>query len=182
MMSDPWGLRPATDADLVAYREANQGALADAGDFVADNWEYFAAGAMVVAGGVLMATGVGGPVGAMLISGGISMGVQKAFTGSVDPLQLALDMVPGGVVVQGLAGAGSAAYSYVRSPGPHNVAGVLGDVVVAGFVLFFPSFPTFIGKSGFRVQDLFERECYRESSHRLRHSPIRETVGAPARR
>ncbi|WP_237225336.1 DUF6531 domain-containing protein, partial [Rothia nasisuis] len=50
MMSDPWGLRPATDADLVAYREANQGALADAGDWVADNWEYVAAGAMVVAG------------------------------------------------------------------------------------------------------------------------------------
>lgn len=138
MMSDPWGLRPATDADLVAYREANQGFLADAGDWVADNWEYVVAGAMVVAGGVLMATGVGGPVGAMLISGGFSMGMQKVTTGSVDPLQLAMDMVPGGVIVQGLAGAGAAAYSYMKSPGPHNVAGFMGDVAVAGLGAALP--------------------------------------------
>ncbi|WP_237233453.1 RHS repeat-associated core domain-containing protein [Rothia nasisuis] len=145
MMSDPWGLRPAADADLVAYREANQGFLAHAGDWVADNWEYFAAGAMVVAGGVLMATGVGGPVGAMLISGGISMGMQKATTGSVDPLQLALDMVPGGVVVQGLAGAGSAAYSYMKSPGPHSASGLLGEVALGGAAGVLPG-PSVVGR------------------------------------
>ncbi|WP_237234291.1 hypothetical protein, partial [Rothia nasisuis] len=84
MMSDPWGLRPATDADLAAYREANQGALADAGDWVADNWEYVAAGAMVVAGVALMFTGVGGPAGLAilaassgLISAGASTAIQK---------------------------------------------------------------------------------------------------------
>ena len=35
------------------------------------------------------------------------------------------------------------------------------DVVVAGFVLFFPSYSTFLGKPGFYVEDLFVRECYR---------------------
>ncbi|KAF5742550.1 acetyltransferase NATA1-like [Tripterygium wilfordii] len=36
-----------------------------------------------------------------------------------------------------------------------------GDVVVAGFVLFFPNYSTFLGKPGFYVEDLFVRECYR---------------------
>ncbi|CAJ2673482.1 unnamed protein product [Trifolium pratense] len=35
------------------------------------------------------------------------------------------------------------------------------DVFVAGFVLFFPNYSTFLGKSGFYVEDLFVRECYR---------------------
>ncbi|KAK4284815.1 hypothetical protein QN277_001597 [Acacia crassicarpa] len=35
------------------------------------------------------------------------------------------------------------------------------DVVVAGFVLFFPNFPTLTGKPGFYVEDLFVREYYR---------------------
>ncbi|XP_054778832.1 probable acetyltransferase NATA1-like [Prosopis cineraria] len=35
------------------------------------------------------------------------------------------------------------------------------DVVVAGFVLFFPNYATFLGKPGFYVKDLFVRECYR---------------------
>ncbi|KAF7811820.1 putative acetyltransferase NATA1-like [Senna tora] len=35
------------------------------------------------------------------------------------------------------------------------------DVVVAGFVLFFPNYSTFLGKPGFYVEDLFVRECYR---------------------
>ncbi|KAL9402678.1 hypothetical protein Peur_006527 [Populus x canadensis] len=39
--------------------------------------------------------------------------------------------------------------------------GTNGDVVVAGFVLFFPNFSTFLGKPGFYVEDLFVRECYR---------------------
>ena len=46
---------------MQAYRDGNNGALAAAGDWMADNWEYFAGGAMVIAGGALMATGVGGP-------------------------------------------------------------------------------------------------------------------------
>lgn len=36
-----------------------------------------------------------------------------------------------------------------------------GEVVVAGFVLFFPNYSTFLGKPGFYVEDLFVRECYR---------------------
>ncbi|GMY08784.1 probable acetyltransferase NATA1-like [Fagus crenata] len=35
------------------------------------------------------------------------------------------------------------------------------DVVVGGFVLFFPNYSTFLGKPGFYVEDLFVRECYR---------------------
>lgn len=35
------------------------------------------------------------------------------------------------------------------------------NVVVAGFVLFFPNFSTFLGKPGFYVEDIFVRECYR---------------------
>ncbi|CAK9136097.1 unnamed protein product [Ilex paraguariensis] len=35
------------------------------------------------------------------------------------------------------------------------------NVVVAGFVLFFPNYSTFLAKPGFYVEDLFVRECYR---------------------
>nr|XP_043634689.1 probable acetyltransferase NATA1-like isoform X2 [Erigeron canadensis] len=36
-----------------------------------------------------------------------------------------------------------------------------GDVYVAGFVLFFPNYSTFLAKPGFYIEDLFVRECYR---------------------
>ncbi|KAJ0102848.1 hypothetical protein Patl1_06065 [Pistacia atlantica] len=35
------------------------------------------------------------------------------------------------------------------------------DVSVAGFVLFFPNYSTFLAKPGFYIEDLFVRECYR---------------------
>ncbi|CAL0328476.1 unnamed protein product [Lupinus luteus] len=35
------------------------------------------------------------------------------------------------------------------------------DTFVAGFVLFFPNYPSFLAKPGFFVEDLFVRECYR---------------------
>ncbi|KAK2639350.1 hypothetical protein Ddye_027145 [Dipteronia dyeriana] len=35
------------------------------------------------------------------------------------------------------------------------------DITVAGFVLFFPNYPTFLAKPGFYVEDLFVRDCYR---------------------
>ncbi|KAL5733517.1 hypothetical protein ACOSP7_032858 [Xanthoceras sorbifolium] len=35
------------------------------------------------------------------------------------------------------------------------------DITVAGFVLFFPNYSTFLGKPGFYVEDLFVRDCYR---------------------
>ena len=81
---DPLGLRPVTDAELQAYRDAHRGLLAESRDWCADNWEYIAAGAMVVAGGVMIATGVGGPVGMGLVSAGIDTGLQKLTTGQVD--------------------------------------------------------------------------------------------------
>ena len=39
---------------------------------------------MVIAGGVLMATGVGGPIGMGLVGAGAYMIIQKATTGKVD--------------------------------------------------------------------------------------------------
>ncbi|KAB1223652.1 putative acetyltransferase NATA1-like [Morella rubra] len=35
------------------------------------------------------------------------------------------------------------------------------DAVVAGFILFFPNYSTFLSKPGFYVEDLFVRKCYR---------------------
>ncbi|XP_010555817.1 PREDICTED: probable acetyltransferase NATA1-like [Tarenaya hassleriana] len=35
------------------------------------------------------------------------------------------------------------------------------DVVVAGFVLFFPNYSTFLAKPGFYIEDIFVRDCYR---------------------
>ncbi|XP_062095425.1 GCN5-related N-acetyltransferase 8-like [Humulus lupulus] len=35
------------------------------------------------------------------------------------------------------------------------------DVIIAGFVLFFLHYSTFLGKPGFYVENLFVRECYR---------------------
>ena len=58
---DPMGLSPVTDAELRAYAAAHQGALHAAGDWMSDNWEYVAGGAMVVAGGGRLATRGGRP-------------------------------------------------------------------------------------------------------------------------
>ncbi|XP_074274085.1 GCN5-related N-acetyltransferase 8-like [Silene latifolia] len=35
------------------------------------------------------------------------------------------------------------------------------DAVVAGFVLFFPNYSSFLAKPGFYIEDVFVRECYR---------------------
>ncbi|KAK3232473.1 hypothetical protein Dsin_004354 [Dipteronia sinensis] len=35
------------------------------------------------------------------------------------------------------------------------------DITVAGFVLFFPNYSSFLAKPGFYVEDLFVRDCYR---------------------
>ncbi|MDM7890087.1 DUF6531 domain-containing protein [Curtobacterium caseinilyticum] len=102
---DPLGLAPITDAELEAYAAAEQGPLARAaaatGDWFGDNWEYVAGGAMVVAGGALMLTGVGGPLGGMLIGAGADTIIQKATTGEVNWGQVAVSgafgMVGGGL-------------------------------------------------------------------------------------
>ncbi|MDQ1075122.1 MULTISPECIES: DUF6531 domain-containing protein [Microbacterium] len=113
--TDPLGLRPVTDAELTAYAEAHQGALATAADWVGDNWDVILAGAVVVVGVGLMFTGVGGPVGAVLIgaasgaliSGGTSYISQKTTTGTVDWGKVGTDTLTG--AVSGAVGGGVAA-------------------------------------------------------------------------
>ncbi|WP_285474051.1 DUF6531 domain-containing protein [Actinoplanes sp. NBRC 101535] len=113
--ADPSGLRPITDAELRSYRDdMGSGFFEDAADWVGDNWEYLAAGAMIVGGVALMFTGVGGPAGIALmaasgglLAGGISAGVQKFTTGEVDWGQVAVDGLIG--AAGGGLGAGAAA-------------------------------------------------------------------------
>lgn len=105
---DPWGMRPATDADLDAY-EANM---------PGSKWEYVVGGLMVVGGvAATIALGpvAGAIVGGALISAGTSTIRQKWTTGSVDPRQVLFDGVIG--AVSGLAGraAGKAALSFASS-------------------------------------------------------------------
>ncbi|MDR6986383.1 RHS repeat-associated protein [Paenarthrobacter nitroguajacolicus] len=146
--TDPTGLRPLTDADLKAYDGSSRGALAAAGEWLGDNWEYLAGGAMVIAGGVLMATGVGGPAGMMLIGAGADTIIQKATTGEVNWGQVALSGALGGfggasiaaraglngmkaTLVAGASSGGisggiQSTYGYYSGPGPHTIAGALG--------------------------------------------------------
>jgi RHS repeat-associated protein len=112
-MADPLGLRPVTDAELQEYRDGmNRNVWQQAGDFVSDNWEYIAAGAMVVAGVGLMFTGVGGPAGVALMaaSGGLmtaggSAAIQKYTTGEVDWGRVAVDGAIGAVTAGAISGA-----------------------------------------------------------------------------
>lgn len=138
---DPLGLAPITDAELEAYAAAEQGPLAlaaaAAGDWFANNWEYVAGGAMVLAGGVLLASGVGGPLGAVLISAGAETIIQKATTGEVNWGQVAVSgafgAVGGGlgallgkqVLGNAAEGAIENAANYAVSGQPVNPAGLL---------------------------------------------------------
>ena len=114
-LSDPLGLHPISEADLQEYRDRMDRNIWERGvDFVSDNWEYIAAGALIVAGGALMFTGVGGPLGVAIIAGGsglisagASVAVQRLTTGEVDWGQVAIAGAVG--VVSGGAGAGAAA-------------------------------------------------------------------------
>ena len=145
--TDPNGLKPLTDKELKAYDDSARSGLAKAGSWVGENWEYFAGGAMVIAGGVLMATGVGGPAGMMLISAGADTIIQKATTGGVNWGEVALSGALGGfggasiaakagltgikgAMVAGASSGGiggglQSAYSYYTGPGPHTLAGGL---------------------------------------------------------
>jgi RHS repeat-associated protein len=158
--SDPNGLKPLTDEELKAYDASARNVFQKVGDWVGDNWEYFAGGAMVIAGGVLIATGVGGPAGAMLVSAGADTIIQKATTGGVNWGQVALSGALGGfggasiaakaglsgIKATMVAGASSGgigggiqgAYGYFTGPGPHTVSGALGATAlgtVSGAVL-----------------------------------------------
>ena len=104
--TDPTGLKPLTDADLEAYKHDHGGLTG----WIADHKDYLIGGAMVIAGGVLMATGIGGPLGGMLIGAGADTIIQRATTGQVDY---------GQVAVSGLLGAagGGAAGALLKGGG-----------------------------------------------------------------
>ncbi len=106
--TDPTGLRPLTDGELQAYDSSTSGAMAATGEWLGNNWEYLAGGAMVIAGGALMATGVGGPLGMALVGAGVDTIIQKATTGSVNWGQVALTGAVG-LVAGPLAGKVSSA-------------------------------------------------------------------------
>ncbi|QSZ47728.1 RHS repeat-associated core domain-containing protein [Arthrobacter sp. D5-1] len=101
--SDPTGLRPLTDADLKAYDGSSRGAIAAAGDWLGDNWEYVVGGAAVVGGAVLMFVPGGQVAGMGLMSFGADVVIQKATTGQVNWGQAAisggLGIIGGGVGV-----------------------------------------------------------------------------------
>jgi len=137
---DPLGLAPVSDADLQAYADGLQGPLASgfsaawdwttsaastAWDWTKNNWEYIAGGAAIVAGGVLMATGVGGPAGMMLIAAGADTVIQKATTGDVNWGQVAISGAFGG-----LGGAGLASIAGRQMAG-NAVQGAVENVVYA---------------------------------------------------
>ena len=115
-LADPTGMAPVSDEQLRAYNQAHSGMLASAWDaatsWVADNWQYVAAAAVVVAGVAMVATGVGTGVGASILVGAASSGVfsagsQYITTGHIDWRQVALDTAIGGA--GGAAGGGAAA-------------------------------------------------------------------------
>ncbi|MDP8927721.1 MAG: RHS repeat-associated core domain-containing protein [Actinomycetota bacterium] len=136
---DPLGLRPLTDADLRAFREAaGRNLFERGGDWAQDNWEYLAAGAAVVGGVALMATGVGGPAGlaqiaggGALIGGGTSAALQKFTTGGVDWGRVGIDAAIGGAAGPIGAGAGWAAARGLQAASP-LARGIAAGVVAGG--------------------------------------------------
>lgn len=136
--SDPLGLRPVTDTELQAYRDANRSLLsaaaASASDWWSNNWEYVAAGALIVGGIAVMATGVGGPVGAMMIAGALtgaggSIWSQKSSTGAVDWGRVAVDGAVGAAT--GLIGGGAAQAATKATSG---ITSCLGRNMLSGAV------------------------------------------------
>ena len=60
-LADPLGLRPVTDQELREIRDRmGRNVFSKAGHWAADNWEYIAAGVMVVGGVALMCTASAG--------------------------------------------------------------------------------------------------------------------------
>ena len=103
---DPLGLRPVTEQELREIRDRM------GQNFFARNADYIVAGALIVGGIAVMATGVGGPLGAAMIGGallsaGASAGIQKVTTGSVNYTEVAIAGLVGGAA--GGAGFGAGA-------------------------------------------------------------------------
>jgi RHS repeat-associated protein len=159
--SDPTGLHPLNDAE---FHQRTQGWLAGAWDAAKDwattGWGGWALGAvMVVGGGVMMATGFGGPVGAMLLSAGADTLIQKATTGKVDYKEVGVTGLLGGVgdfgvaaklgltgvkaaatsgaIAGGVSGGALNVFYYASEPGPVTAGGIaahFGEGVAVGSV------------------------------------------------
>ncbi|VEH89193.1 HNH/endonuclease VII fold putative polymorphic toxin [Propionibacterium australiense] len=136
--ADPLGLRPVSEEDLRAYQQASNGMLQNAAGavtgWVSENWEYIAAGAMVVAGFAVMCTGVGGPIGAAMMAGALtsaggSIWSQKSSNGSVDWGTVLRDGAVGAAT--GLIGGGASAAAAKATAG---MANCLGKNIVSGAV------------------------------------------------
>ncbi len=137
-MADPLGLRPVSEEDLRAYQQASNGMLQNAATtvtgWVSENWEYIAAGAMVVAGVAVMCTGVGGPIGAAMMAGALtsaggSVWSQKSSNGSVDWGTVLRDGAVGAAT--GLVGGGASAVAAKATAG---MANCLGKNILTGAV------------------------------------------------
>ena len=94
-LADPLGQRPVTDHELRELRDKM------GQNFVQRNADYIVAGALIVGGIAVMATGVGGPIGAAMIGGallsaGSSAAIQKVTTGSVNYRDVAVAGIIGG--------------------------------------------------------------------------------------
>ncbi|MDU0967961.1 MAG: RHS repeat-associated core domain-containing protein [Actinomycetaceae bacterium] len=170
-LSDPTGYKPVTDAQLAAYAKTvhTQGALSRMA-----SWEFVTGVALAVAGGVLTATGVGGPVGLMLIGAGTDMSLQKLVSGKIDYGEVALSGALGpaagfgagsavGVKAVALAGAKTGAaegfvmgnYRWARRPGPHTLTSYATQVgSETTFGTAFGAASASLGAGAHRIYDL----------------------------
>lgn len=113
---DPLGLRPATDADLKAYRDAHQGAFAAVGNWADDHADLISKIAIGVGIGLTIAAMFTplGPVVAIAVmagagaalSGGLSIQNNTGENGKVDWGRVGVDTLIGGA--SGAAGGGAA--------------------------------------------------------------------------
>ncbi|WP_434995864.1 DUF6531 domain-containing protein [Arthrobacter sp. Ld5] len=134
--TDPTGLRPLTDDELKAYDGSAGGAMAAAGDWLGDNWEYVVGGAAIVGGAVLMFVPGGQVAGMGLMSFGADVVIQKATKGEVNWAQSAamgaVGLLGGGALSAGRAAAATASSasrlgSYVAvNAGVNGTAGAVG--------------------------------------------------------
>src|SRR6185503_518547 len=127
--ADPLGLRPVTDQELREIRDRM------GSNFLSRNKDWIIAGALIVGGIAVMATGVGGPLGAAMIGGallsaGASAGIQKVTTGSVDYTEVAIAGLIGGA-------AGGLGYGAGALVSGGSKAAALGRGALAGGVESF---------------------------------------------
>lgn len=135
---DPLGLRPATDKDLQAYRDAHQGVFGAVRDWADEHADIISAVAIGVGIGLSVAamfTPLGPLVaiavmagGGAALAGGLSIQSHKGKDGKVDWGAVGVDTVIGGVT-GALGGAGAAAGARVAQTAAS--AGRVGRAVVA---------------------------------------------------